>query len=108
MATGIFQHARAWLAKGSRSRSSVRCWLGPRTGLMQAAGAAGTPEATLRAAARLATGDPAGAAVALPGVGHAALLASYTHAFDRLLIGLAVVTVQCGVVFAFLRATGGD
>ena len=70
---------------------------------MQAAGAAGTPEATLRAAARLATGDLAGAAVALPGVGHAALLASYTHAFDRLLIGLAVVTVLCaGVVFAFL------
>ncbi|MBN3799866.1 MFS transporter, partial [Burkholderia sp. Ac-20392] len=71
--------------------------------------------ATLRAAARLATGDLAGAAAALPGVGHAALLASYTHAFDRLLIGLAVVTVLCaGVVFAFLGGrqaadeTGGD
>ncbi|HDR9653434.1 TPA: MFS transporter, partial [Burkholderia stabilis] len=50
-----------------------------------------------------ATGDLAGAAAALPGVGHAALLASYTHAFDRLLTGLAVVTVLCaGVVFAFL------
>ncbi|MCR5898433.1 MFS transporter, partial [Burkholderia sp. HAN2018] len=61
------------------------------------------PEATLRAAARLATGDLAGAAAALPGVGQAALLASYAHAFDRLLIGLAVVTVLCAVVvFVFL------
>ncbi|WP_334042609.1 MFS transporter [Burkholderia ambifaria] len=70
--------------------------------------AAGTPVpsgATLRAAARLATGDLAGAAAVLPGVARAALLASYTHAFDRLLIGLAVVTVLCaGVVFAFLGA----
>ena len=32
-----------------------------------------------------------------------ALLASYAHAFDRLLIGLAVVTVLCAVVvFVFL------
>ncbi|WP_175761664.1 MFS transporter [Burkholderia anthina] len=62
-------------------------------------------DATLRAAARLATGDLAGAAAVLPGIGRAALLASYTHAFDRLLIGLAVVTVLCaGVVFAFLGA----
>jgi hypothetical protein len=67
--------------------------------------AAGTPAATLRAAARLATGDLAGAAAVLPGVDRAALLASYTHAFDRLLIGLAVVTVLCAsVVFAFLGA----
>jgi hypothetical protein len=67
--------------------------------------AAGPSGATLRAAARLATGDLAGAAAVLPGVDRAALLASYTHAFDRLLIGLAVVTVLCaGVVFAFLGA----
>ncbi|MBN3742403.1 MFS transporter, partial [Burkholderia sp. Tr-20355] len=47
--------------------------------------------------------DLAGAAAALPGVGHAALIASYAHAFDRLLTGLAVVTVLCAaVVFAFL------
>jgi hypothetical protein len=70
-----------------------------------APGMSGTSGATLRAAARLATGDLAGAAAVLPGVDRAALLASYTHAFDRLLIGLAVVTVLCaGVVFAFLGA----
>jgi hypothetical protein len=69
------------------------------------AAAVGAPDATLRAAARLATGDLAGAAAVLPGVDRAALLASYAHAFDRLLIGLAVVTVLCaGVVFAFLGA----
>ncbi|NHL64912.1 MFS transporter [Burkholderia ambifaria] len=67
--------------------------------------APGTSGAPLRAAARLATGDLAGAAAVLPGVDRAALLASYTHAFDRLLIGLEVVTVLCaGVVFAFLGA----
>lgn len=103
MATGIFSTTR--VAGEGIALAIVGAVLAglARTGLMQAAGAAGTPEATLRAAARLATGDLAGAAVALPGVGHAALLASYTHAFDRLLIGLAVVTVLCaGVVFAFL------
>ncbi|HKT62194.1 MAG TPA: MFS transporter, partial [Burkholderia sp.] len=72
---------------------------------LQQAAATRTSNAALRAAARLATGDLAGAAAVLPGVDRAALLASYTHAFDRLLIGLAVVTVLCaGVVFAFLGA----
>ncbi|MDR8031957.1 MFS transporter, partial [Burkholderia cenocepacia] len=74
-----------------------------QAGLAHAAGAAATPDATLRAAARLASGDLAGAVAALPGVGRAALIASSTHAFDRLLIGLAVVTVLCAVVvFGFL------
>ncbi|RQS98837.1 MFS transporter [Burkholderia contaminans] len=103
MATGIFSTTR--VAGEGIALAIVGAVLAgfARTGLTQAAGAVGTPDATLRAAARLATGDLAGAAVALPGVGHAALLASYTHAFDRLLIGLAVVTVLCaGVVFAFL------
>ncbi|EJO62546.1 hypothetical protein BURMUCF2_3504, partial [Burkholderia multivorans CF2] len=45
------------------------------------------------------------AAAALPGVDRAVLLASYTHAFDRLLIALAIVTVLCAtIVFAFLGA----
>ncbi|MCO8355064.1 MFS transporter, partial [Burkholderia multivorans] len=68
--------------------------------------APGAPsDAVLHAAARLATGDLAGAAAALPGVGRAVLLASYTHAFDRLLIALAIVTVLCAaIVFAFLGA----
>lgn len=103
MATGIFSTTR--VAGEGIALAIVGALLAglARTGLTQAAGAAGMPDATLHAAARLATGDLAGAAVALPGVGHAALLASYTHAFDRLLIGLAVVTVLCaGVVFAFL------
>ncbi|HDR9229724.1 TPA: MFS transporter [Burkholderia vietnamiensis] len=70
-----------------------------------AGGASGASDAALRAAARLATGDLAGAAAVLPGVDRATLLASYLHAFDRLLLALAVVTVLCaGVVFAFLGA----
>ncbi|KVE71835.1 MFS transporter [Burkholderia vietnamiensis] len=70
-----------------------------------ASGASGASDAALRAAARLATGDLAGAAAVLPGVDRATLLASYLHAFDRLLLALAVVTVLCaGVVFAFLGA----
>ena len=36
MATGIFSTTRV-AGEGSRSRSSVRCWLAARTGLMQAA-----------------------------------------------------------------------
>ena len=103
MATGIFSTTR--VAGEGIALAIVGAVLAAlaQAGLAQAAGAAGTPDATLRAAARLATGDLAGAAAALPGVGRAALVASYAHAFDRLLIALAVVTVLCAVVvFGFL------
>lgn len=103
MATGIFSTTR--VAGEGIALAIVGAVLAAlaQAGLAQAAGAAGTPDATLRAAARLATGDLAGAAAALPGVGRAALIASYAHAFDRLLIALAVVTVLCAVVvFGFL------
>ncbi|HDR9871111.1 TPA: MFS transporter [Burkholderia cenocepacia] len=106
MATGIFSTTR--VAGEGIALAIVGAVLAAlaQAGLAHAAGAAGAadaPDATLRAAARLATGDLAGAAAALPGVGRAALIASYTHAFDRLLMGLAVVTVLCAVVvFGFL------
>ncbi|NTZ10160.1 MFS transporter [Burkholderia metallica] len=103
MATGIFSTTR--VAGEGIALAIVGAVLAglAQAGLAHAAGAAGTPDATLRAAARLATGDLAGAAATLPGVGRAALIASYTHAFDRLLTGLAVVTVLCAVVvFGFL------
>jgi hypothetical protein len=118
MATGIFSTTR--VAGEGIALAIVGAVLAAlaQAGLAHAAGAAGAadaPDATLRAAARLATGDLAGAAAALPGVGRAALIASYTHAFDRLLMGLAVVTVLCAVVvFGFLGrrpaadATGDD
>ncbi|MCA8093134.1 MFS transporter [Burkholderia anthina] len=106
MATGIFSTTRvagegiALAIVGAVLAALAHADLSPATG-----GTSDASDATLRAAARLATGDLAGAAAVLPGVGRAALLASYTHAFDRLLIGLAVVTVLCaGVVFAFLGA----
>ncbi|MCW0134155.1 MFS transporter, partial [Burkholderia pseudomallei] len=103
MATGIFSTTRVAGEGIALAIAGAVLAALAQTGLRQAAGAAGTPDATLRAAARLATGDLAGAAAALPGVGHAALLASYAHAFDRLLIGLAGVTVLCAaVVFVFL------
>ncbi|MBR8042955.1 MFS transporter [Burkholderia cenocepacia] len=106
MATGIFSTTR--VAGEGIALAIVGAVLAAlaQAGLAHAAGATGAadaPDATLRAAARLATGDLTGAAAALPGVGRAALIASYTHAFDRLLIGLAVVTVLCAVVvFGFL------
>ncbi|WP_333985451.1 MFS transporter [Burkholderia orbicola] len=103
MATGIFSTTR--VAGEGIALAIVGAVLAAlaQAGLAHAAGATATPDATLRAAARLATGDLAGAAAALPGVGRVALIASYTHAFDRLLIGLAVVTVLCAVVvFGFL------
>ncbi|KVE09232.1 MFS transporter [Burkholderia anthina] len=103
MATGIFSTTR--VAGEGIALAIVGAVLAAlaQTGLAQAAGAVGAPDATLRAAARLATGDLGGAAAALPGIGRAALIASYAHAFDRLLIGLAVVTVLCAVVvFGFL------
>jgi hypothetical protein len=115
MATGIFSTTRVAGEGIALAIAGAVLAALARSGLGQAAGAAGTPDATLRAAARLATGDLAGAAAVLPGVGHAALIASYTHAFDRLLTGLAVVTVLCaGVVFVFLGGrpavaeTGGE
>lgn len=103
MATGIFSTTRvAGEGIALAIAGAVLATLA-HADLRQAA--TGTSDATLRAAARLATGDLAGAAAGLPGVGRAALLASYVHAFDRLLIGLAVVTVLCAVVvFAFLGA----
>ncbi|MDS0795358.1 MFS transporter [Burkholderia pseudomultivorans] len=106
MATGIFSTTR--VAGEGIALAIVGAVLAAlaHAGLRQALGAAGTTDAadaTIRAAARLATGDLAGAAAALPGVGQAVLLASYAHAFDRLLIGLAVVTLLCAVVvFVFL------
>ncbi|VWC21420.1 MFS transporter [Burkholderia pseudomultivorans] len=106
MATGIFSTTR--VAGEGIALAVVGAVLAAlaHAGLRQAVGAGATTDATdatIRAAARLATGDLAGAAAALPGVGHAALLASYAHAFDRLLIGLAVVTLLCAVVvFVFL------
>ncbi|KWF09582.1 MFS transporter [Burkholderia pseudomultivorans] len=106
MATGIFSTTR--VAGEGIALAIVGAVLAAlaHAGLQQALGAAGTndaADATIRAAARLATGDLAGAAAALPGVGQAVLLASYAHAFDRLLIGLAVVTLLCAVVvFVFL------
>ncbi|AIO31282.1 major Facilitator Superfamily protein [Burkholderia cenocepacia] len=106
MATGIFSTTR--VAGEGIALAIVGAVLAAlaHAGLRQALGAAGTTDAadaTIRAAARLATGDLAGAAAALPGVGHAVLLASYAHAFDRLLIGLAIVTLLCAVVvFVFL------
>ncbi|KVG67347.1 MFS transporter [Burkholderia pseudomultivorans] len=106
MATGIFSTTR--VAGEGIALAIVGAVLAAlaHAGLRQALGAAGTndaADATIRAAARLATGDLAGAAAALPGVGQAVLLASYAHAFDRLLIGLAVVTLLCAaIVFVFL------
>ncbi|MBY4868011.1 MFS transporter [Burkholderia sp. Bp9017] len=106
MATGIFSTTR--VAGEGIALAIVGAVLAAlaHAGLSLATtGTSDASDATLRAAARLATGDLAGAAAVLPGIGRAALLASYTHAFDRLLIGLAVVTVLCaGVVFAFLGA----
>jgi hypothetical protein len=102
MATGIFSTTR--VAGEGIALAIVGALLAAlaHAGLQEAAAGA-SPDAALRAAARLATGDLAGAAAALPGVGRAALIASYTHAFDRLLIALAVVTVLCAVVvFGFL------
>ncbi|HGL4259361.1 MFS transporter [Burkholderia dolosa] len=104
MATGIFSTTR--VAGEGIALAIVGALLAAlaHAGLQEAAAGA-SPDATLRAAARLATGDLAGAAAVLPGVGRAALRASYMHAFDRLLIALAVLTVLCAaVVFAFLGA----
>ncbi|MCA8205605.1 MFS transporter [Burkholderia sp. AU33545] len=105
MATGIFSTTRvAGEGIALAIAGAVLATLA-HTDLRRATGAS---DAALRAAARLATGDLAGAAAVLPGVERTALLASYTHAFDRLLIGLAIVTVLCaGVVFAFLGARPG-
>lgn len=106
MATGIFSTTRvAGEGIALAIVGAVLATLAHADLSQVAAVASDASDATLRAAARLATGDLAGAAAVLPGAGRAALLASYTHAFDRLLIGLAVVTVLCaGVVFAFLGA----
>ncbi|WP_063547593.1 MFS transporter [Burkholderia territorii] len=114
MATGIFSTTR--VAGEGIALAIVGAVLATLAHADLRHAAAGASDAALRAAARLATGDLAGAAAVLPGVERTALLASYAHAFDRLLIGLAVVTVLCAVVvFAFLgarpvvpEAGGGD
>ncbi|EMH2962583.1 MFS transporter [Burkholderia multivorans] len=104
MATGIFSTTR--VAGEGIALAIVGALLAAlaHAGLQRAA--PGAPaDAVLHAAARLATGDLAGAAAALPDVDRAVLLASYMHAFDRLLIALAIVTVLCAaIVFAFLGA----
>jgi MFS family permease len=55
------------------------------------------------AAARLATGDLAHAAIALPDVTHATLQANYHMAFGHLIDGLTVITLLCSLAaFTFL------
>ncbi|WDD95892.1 MFS transporter [Burkholderia sp. FERM BP-3421] len=70
---------------------------------------AAAPHALAEAAARLATGDLARAAVVLPGVTREDLAAQYRDAFGSLLDGLTVVTAACAVVvFAFLSRVRAD
>ncbi|KVO29024.1 MFS transporter [Burkholderia ubonensis] len=111
MATGIFSTTRvagegiALAIAGAVLATLAQAGL--RAGA--AASVAGaSPDAIVRASARLATGDLGGAAAAWPEAGRALLRHSYLQAFDHLLIGLAVVTLLCAaVVFVFLGGRRG-
>lgn len=108
MATGIFSTTRvAGEGIALAIAGAVLATLA-QAGLRAASVAGATPEAIVRASARLATGDLGGAAAVWPQAGRAVLQQSYAQAFDHLLIGLAVVTLLCAaVVFVFLGGRRG-
>lgn len=111
MATGIFSTTRvAGEGIALAIAGAVLATLA-QAGLRAGAGvsvAGATPDAIVRASARLATGDLGGAAAAWPEAGRALLRHSYLQAFNHLLIGLAVVTLLCAaVVFVFLGGRRG-
>jgi MFS family permease len=102
MATGIFSTTR--VAGEGVALAVVSALL---AGLVQTRLHAALPQAlpaeVADAAARLAAGDLADAALRLPGLAPAALHSAYHTAFGRLLDGLAAITLLCALAaFAFL------
>ncbi|MGU7769518.1 MFS transporter [Burkholderia sp. MR1-5-21] len=103
MATGIFSTTRVAGEGIALAIAGAVLAALAQAGLRAASAPGATPDALAGAAARLATGDLSGAQAVLPHAARAVLLATYSHAFDDLLIGLAVITLLCAaVVFVFL------
>lgn len=102
MATGIFSTTR--VAGEGIALATVSALLAALVQSdLHAAAPQAKPAAVVEAAARLATGDLARAAMQLPDIAHSTLRASYYTAFDHLLSGLTVVTILCALTaFAFL------
>ncbi|MCB8876858.1 MFS transporter [Acidisoma silvae] len=106
LAVSVVPKERAGMATGIFSTTRVAgegVALAVVSAILSAMTAAHLPGGSATAAQRLATGDLAGAAAALPGVARALLVQGYSAAFGTLLLLLTGITVLTAiVVFLFL------
>lgn len=109
MATGIFSTTR--VAGEGVALATVNAVLAALTATHLAQRVPGDPMALNEAAARLASGDLAQAALWLPVASATTLQHAYEDAFGTVLMGLAAITLLCAViVLVFLggRARTGE